>query len=86
MSQGTGGGDGKSSEADCKAASVSSAALAELHGDVSYLEPECQNNHTQGTASMPLFKALLTCLKWMLAKPPHLRLRSLRLDLQKHDR
>lgn len=36
-------------------------------------------------ARVPLSKALLTCLKWMLAKPPHLRLRSL-LDLQKHDR
>lgn len=35
---------------------------------------------------MPLSKALLTCLKWMLAKPPHLRLGSLLLDLQKRNR
>lgn len=75
--------DGKGREAGCKAVSVSSAAFAESHGDVSYLELEQQNNHIQGMARMPLSKALLTSLKWMLAKPPHLRLRSPLLDLQK---
>lgn len=70
--------------AGTKVASPSSGALAELHGDVSYLETEHQKNDSQGAASMPLSKALLTSWKWMLAKPPHLRLRSV-LDLEKHE-
>lgn len=46
-------------------------------------EPE---QSCQGTANLPLSKALLTCSKWMLTKPPYLRLKPLVLDLQKHDR
>lgn len=42
-----------------KVVSASSAALAELHGDVSYLETEHQNSDSQGTASMPFSKSLL---------------------------
>lgn len=43
-----------------KLLSDSSAALAELYGDVSYLETEHQSSDSQGTASMPFSKALLT--------------------------
>lgn len=43
--------------AGTKAVSASSAALAELHGDVSYLETEHQKNDSQGTASMPFFQS-----------------------------
>lgn len=69
--------------AGTKSVSASSAALAEFNGGVSYLETEHQKNYSQGTASMPFSKALLTYWKQMLAKPPHLRLKSV-LDLQKH--
>lgn len=50
-----------------KAVSASSAAFAELHGDVSYLETKHQSSDSQGTASMPFSKAMLTYWKWMLA-------------------
>lgn len=52
-----------------------------LLGHISYLEPERQHTHDQGTASMPYSTALLTYLKWMAAKPLHLTLRPLSILL-----